>query len=190
LLMPSERPTFAIYLGIYASVVSTAAGTWVLFAGVFRDRARITVRATEAYLVKTTRGTMLVAGEDTLKTMGIQPRQREPVLELVVRNRGRRDAMIEAVSKTRRGNGAWAFGDLAGQVPFDLPAETSKTLILGADGGYQHGDISLKRFYAVDGAQRIHPLRQRNRRRVATVAYAWALKRYYARQRRQLREAE
>ena len=180
----------AIYLAIYASLVSTAAGTWALFSGVFRDRARITVRAAEAYLVNTTNGPMVIEGEDTLKTMGVQPHQRSPVLKIVVRNRGRRHAKIETVSKTRQGSGAFVFGDLAGQVPFDLPAESSKTLLLGATGGYEHGSISPKRFYAVDGADRVHPLRQRNRRRAAHVAYGWALKRYYARQRRMLREAE
>jgi hypothetical protein len=33
----------AIYLGIYAAVVSTSVGLWTLFAGVVRDRARISV---------------------------------------------------------------------------------------------------------------------------------------------------
>jgi hypothetical protein len=50
------RTDLAIYLGIYASVVSTAAGLWALFAGVLRDRARITVKANEAYLVSTAYG--------------------------------------------------------------------------------------------------------------------------------------
>ena len=42
----------AIYLGIYASVISTAAGFWVLFSGVVRDRARIQVKAAEAFFLR------------------------------------------------------------------------------------------------------------------------------------------
>jgi hypothetical protein len=179
----------AIYLGIYATVVSTAAGLWALFSGIVRDRARITVRAVEAYIVTSTQGQILVEGEDTLETMGVTPRQRIPVLKIVVRNRGRRDAQVENVSQTRRGTGGYVFGDLANQVPFDLPAEHSKTLVLGAQGGYQHGTIPTRRFYVVDGADRVHPLRQRYRRRAARIAYAWILERLTKRRRKALRNS-
>lgn len=179
----------AIYLGIYASVVSTAAGLWALFSGVVRDRARITVEADEAYLVKTNKGPMIVKGEDTLETMGVKPSQRREVLEIVLRNRGRRDARIETVSQVRLAGG-WVFGDLVGQVPCDLPAESSKTVVLGADGGYAHGQIRPRRFYAVDGAGRVHSLRERYRQRVAYVLYKWAIRRYFRRKRRRLRERD
>jgi hypothetical protein len=179
----------AIYLGIYASVVSTAAGLWALFAGVVRDRARITVKAREAYLVNTPHGQMVVRGEDTLATMGVSKTQRIEVLELVVRNRGRRAARIENISKVRGlGVGRVIFGDLARAVPFDLPAETSRTLVLGAGGDYSRGEFGTFGFYVADGAGRVHPLRHRYTFRIAFVLYGWAIRLYFARKRRQLRQ--
>jgi hypothetical protein len=107
---------------------------------------------------------MLIEGEDTLETVGAQSAQTREVLRVTLRNRGRRDARIEAVGK-RRWTGSWVFSDLLGQVPCDLPLESSKTVVVGADGGYSHGDISPRR-YAVDGAGRTHPLRERYRQRL------------------------
>jgi hypothetical protein len=181
-----SRTDLAIYLGIYASIVSTAAGLWALFTGVFRDRARISLEAYEAYLVKTTKGPMIVKGYDTLETMGVQPTQRSEIFAIVVRNRGRRPARIETVSQMH-GAKSFVFGDLAGQVPFDLPAETSRTVVLGGEGGYRHGEIRPHRFYAVDGAQRIHPLRNRYRQRISYGLYRWAIRRYFERKRRNAR---
>src|SRR5207247_2663434 len=86
--------------------------------------------------------------------------------------------------------GGWVFGDLAGQVPFDLPAETSRTLVLGAEGAYRHGDIGTWGFFAVDGADRIHPLRQRYLQRLTKVLYRWAVGLYWERKRRQLRRQD
>jgi len=71
------------------------------------------------------------------------------------------------------------FADLMGQVPFELPAETSKTLVIGAQGGYEHGNIAPRRFYAEDGAGRVHPLRARWRIRLETATYRWVLHLYW-----------
>jgi hypothetical protein len=172
----------AIYLGIYASIVSTAAGLWALFSGVFRDRARITINASESYLVKTVKGPMLVRGEDTLETVGATTEQATEVLSLVVRNRGRRACRIEAVAQMGR-TGSTLFADLAGQVPFDLPPESSKTLVIGADGGYNHGDNEQRWFYVVDGAGRKHPLRERYGERIALMLGGWAIRLYIKRRR-------
>ena len=179
----------AIYLGIYASVVSTAAALWALFAGVVRDRARITVKAREAYLVATPQGQLVVRGEDTLATMGVTRTQRIEILQLSIRNRGRRDARIETVSKVKTpGVGSLVFGDLATAVPFDLPAETSHPLLLGTRGDYRRGEYGTFGFYVVDGAGRIHPLRHRYMFRIAFVLYGWVLRLYFARKRRRLRQ--
>lgn len=161
------RSDLAIYLGIYASVVGTITGLWALFHNIFRDRARVTVKAFEAYrvTVKNEPQWLIVRGEDTLKTMGITPAMRRPVIDIEVRNRGRRDVRIDDVARARLG-GSWKFGDFRYQVPFDLPAERKQSVILGAEGAYQHGDIKLTRFFAVDGAGRIHPLRERWRQRL------------------------
>ncbi|OAI55459.1 hypothetical protein AYO48_03660 [Gaiella sp. SCGC AG-212-M14] len=177
-----SKADVAIYLGIYASVVSTAAGLWALFAGIFRDRARITVKTNEAYRVSTSKGPMIVKGEDTLATMGVQAGQATPILHVVVRNRGRRQARIENVSKMRWA-GAWIFGELAGRIPFDLSPETSEGLVLGEDPelGRRWG------FYVVDGAGRVHPLRYRYLRRLTFILYRWAFVVYWERKRRGMR---
>jgi hypothetical protein len=176
----------AIYLSIYASVVSTAAALWALFSGVVRDRARIDVEATEAFFLVTNKGQQVIKAEDTLDNMGVPPELRREVLRVVVRNRGRRDARIEKIGQLTL-TGARMFGDISDQVPFDLKAETSKVLLLGVDGGYQHGDISPRRFYAEDGAGRRHPLWMRWRIRLEMIAYRWALNVYWRRKRRQRR---
>jgi hypothetical protein len=176
----------AIYLGIYASVVSTAAGLWALFSGVFRDRARIQVKASEAYFVVTPKGQFVVTAEDTLQTMGVKPHQRREILRVVVRNRGRRPAKIEQAGQATL-KGAMLFGDFSGQVPFELDAESSRTLVIGADGGYAHGEIRARRFFVEDGAGRKHPLRARWRLRLETVAYRWVLHLYWWHWRRKQR---
>jgi hypothetical protein len=176
----------AIWLAIYASVVSTAAGLWALFSGVFRDRARIAVGASEAYFVETKKGQLVVAAEDTLQTMGVKEDERQEILQIVVRNRGRRDARIENVGQATL-TGANLFTGLMGQIPFDLPAETTKTLVIGAEGSYTFGDIRTRRFYVEDGVGRKHPLRARWRLRAEKVAYRWALHLYWQRRRRQMR---
>jgi hypothetical protein len=157
-----------VYLGIYASIIATLTGLWALFHNIFRDRARVTVKVFQAYRVKVKDDPqwLIIRGEDTLRTMGITSAMRRPVLDVEIRNRGRRDIHIDDVAQARLG-GSFKFGDLRNQVPFDLLAESRKTLILGAEGGYEHGDIRLKRFFAVDGAGRIHPLRERWRQRLA-----------------------
>lgn len=187
--MPTnDEAAWALYLGIYASVVSTATGLWALFHGIFRDRARVRVKAVEAHhvAVKGEPRPIIIRGWDTLLTMEITPTQRTPVLEIEVRNRGRRDVQIETVSKARLG-GAWIFGDLLPQLPFDVPAERKHSVLLGQRGGYDHGSIKLGRFYVVDGAGRVHPLHERWRQRLewpVTKLVAWYRRRRTAKKAR------
>ena len=179
-----------VYLGVYATTVSTLAGLWAVYAGLFRDRARIRVRAHEAFLVNSTKGKMIVRGEDTLHELDVKPNQRVPILEIVITNRGRRNAKIKKINQRRRWHGSLEFGDLAGQVPFDLPADDSHVVVLGARGGYAHGTISTRGFFATDGAERIHPLRTRWSRRLTFSLYGWAIHLYFKRYRRALRATE
>lgn len=151
----------AFWLGIYASVVASATGLWSLFRELWLERARFDVVASDAWLVKS--GKMIIKGDDTLKTMGITPTMRTPILEVVVRNRGRRDAEIRTIGQARPDGGSFVFGDLLPQIPFEIPGERTKVLVMGDRGGYEHGSVSPKRFYVVDGANRIHPLRERYR---------------------------
>jgi len=108
-----------------------------------------------------------VKNEKTLQTMGVSGSQRTPIRAVTVRNRGRRDAKIQNLLQAKNRNVSNVFGDLMLQLPFPTPAEETVDLVMGKDGGYGHGDVKLKRFYAVDGANRIHPLRERYRQRLA-----------------------
>jgi hypothetical protein len=96
---------------------------------------------------------------------------RQPVLTVTVRNRGRRDSTIETVAQVIEGGGAKVnvFDDLQPSLPFWLPAERSHVLAMGQQGGYEHGDIALKRFNVVDGAGRIHLLSERLRQRLSRL---------------------
>jgi hypothetical protein len=162
-----SKTDLALWLGIYAGAVASATGLWTLFRELWLDRARINVEAREGWLVVTSDGgKLIIRGEETLETMGIKPNQRLPILEIAVRNRGRRDAQILHVSQRRKGGGAYVYADAVFQVPFDIPAERTHLLALGKDGGYVHGDVPPRHFFVVDGANRIHPLRERYRHRL------------------------
>ena len=168
-----SKTDFAFWLGIYAAVVASLTGLWSLFRELWLERARLDVEPEEAWLVnvKGQARPLIVKGEDTLRTMGVPDGARKPVLIVKVRNRGRRDATIESVSQVIEDGGGriYVFGDLLPQVPFPIPAERAVTLVMGKDGGYAHGDVALKRFYAVDGANRIHPLGERLRQRLSRL---------------------
>jgi len=163
-----SKTDFAFWLGLYAGVVASATGLWTLFRELWLERARLVVTAEEAWLVpvKGQARPLVVKGEEMLKTMAIQDHQRTPILTVKILNRGRRDARIETISQFIEGGKSHAFGDLLPQLPFIVPAEQSAVVAIGKDGGYAHGDIALDRFYAVDGADRIHPLSERYRRRL------------------------
>lgn len=156
----------AFWLGLYASVIASATGLWSLFRELWLERARLDVVPDEAWLVKTTgSGKMIVKGDDTLQTMEVPVGARSPILEVVIRNRGRRDAEIRSISQRRPG-GVFVFGDLLPQIPLEIPGERTKVLVMGDRGGYAHGSIALARFFVVDGANRIHPLSERYRQRL------------------------
>lgn len=158
----------AIWLGIYASIVATAAGLWALFTGIIRDRARITVHADDAYAVEGKRRRMIIRGDETLETLGIEPENRRPILVVAVRNRGRRSAHIDHVAQSqplRAERADLLFHDFMDDVPFELQAESSHELYQGLRGGHEHGR-NARRFFVVDGAGRTHPLRERYRQRL------------------------
>ena len=50
-----------------------------------------------------------------------------------------------------------------------------QTFHLGGDGTLKPGDLSLKRWYAVDQAGRIYPVRERYRQRVEAFVF-WPLR--------------
>ncbi len=153
-------------LATFGAITGLIGTLWALFWSVVYDRARVTVSAGESWLR---------AGHGN----------RTPVLLVKVRNRGRRGTHIEAVSwvvsawKHRHGTSA----DIIQQVapPVRLEEGQSHSFVHGAQGGYTHGDIPLKRWYVVDGGARVFPLRERYRQRAEAVLF-WPTRAYFRRQ--------
>ncbi len=164
-----SKTEFAFWLSLYATAVASVTALWSLFRELWQERPRLDVVPSEAWLVPV-RGEprpMIVRGEKTLDTMGVPAGARKPVLELTIRNRGRRDAKVQQVLQAKNRNVSNVFGDFMPYLPFLVPAEATVNLVHGKDGGYTHGDVKLKRFYVVDGANRVHPLSERYRQRLA-----------------------
>ena len=96
-----SKADLAFWLGLYASVIASVTALWALFRELWIDRPRIDVIVKEAWIVnvKGQERKMIVRGESTLQTMGVPNSARRPILEVEVRNRGRRDATIDSVSQ-------------------------------------------------------------------------------------------
>jgi hypothetical protein len=161
-----SKSDFALWLGIYASFVASLTGLWTLLRELWLERARLDVIADERWLVRTQGGGHLVVrGDETLRTLGVPSGAKSPILQLTIRNRGRRDARIQSINQATR-SGSVVFSDLLTETPFELPAERTRTVQIGTKGGYAHGEIPPRRFYVVDGVNRTHPLRERYRQRL------------------------
>ena len=150
-------------LALYASIVATIDGSWTLYHGVVRDRPRIVVRAYRGEAVPT----------------GIGARQ--PLFMVTVSNRGRRAVNIDTISRLERlvrGTSILTV-DFMEQLAAKprLDESQSLTFVHGQRGGYQHGDLPTSRWYVVDGAGRIHPLRERYRQRLVAFVF-WPIRRF------------
>src|SRR4051812_38489910 len=114
----------ALYLGLYATALATLTGLWSLFRDLFLERSRIVVKASDAYRVDDPYGGhLLVKGDDQLAKMGGTPGVTVEVLELKIRNKGRRAAHIETVAQrapVRDDVGSFLYNDLLRQIPIDL----------------------------------------------------------------------
>jgi hypothetical protein len=161
----------AIYLGLYASAVSTAVGLLTLYGELFQ---RISVIPSEGFHVlfsATAGGGALVAkDEETLAIMGATPEDAHPVLTVAIRNRGRFPVQIQTISRAHWVNRD-LFHDLIRQVPFEVEPGHTRTITLTLDEDHPYGSESMRRFFAVDGTGRIHPLRERWRQRLENVLY-------------------
>jgi hypothetical protein len=151
-------------LAIYASIIATLDGAWMLYHGVVRDRPRIVVRAYRGEAVPT-----------------IGPDTRQPLFMVTVSNRGRRAVNIDSIArldKLIRGTSI-VTTDFMEQLAAKprLEESQSKTFVHGQRGGYQHGDLPTSRWYVVDGAGRIHPLRERYRQRALALIF-WPIRRF------------
>jgi hypothetical protein len=157
--------TTTILVAAYAAVVATLNVVWTVFQEVFRDRARIKLAVADSELF--TPGTSIPA---------------RPIIGYSVYNRGRRAtyvSSIERISAPKTG-GRQKSADIMRQIvqPVRLDEGQSMTITHGADGGYAHGDLPMKRWFVIDGAGRIHPLRERYRQRLEAIIfwpwrYAW-----------------
>jgi hypothetical protein len=155
-------------LAIIGAVTGTIGTLWALFLSVVYDRARVTVTVVEAW-----------------QRDGVG--NRRAVLWVKVRNRGRRVTHIESVARVVAG---WkqqheVSRDIALQVaaPLRLEEGQSHSLVHGAEGGYLHGDLPVKRWYVQDGGGRLFPLRERYRQRLEAI-FLWPTRAYFRRQRR------
>lgn len=148
-------------LAVYAALVASADALWTIYRGVVLDRARIVVRPAR---------------------YGAHggPGPPQELFGITVSNRGRRAVTVESIAQmTSSVNGVSI-------VTYDLMQQTaqkprleesqSKTFQHGLQGGYSHGDISTTRWYVVDGAGRIHPLRERYRQRIERLTF-WPVRR-------------
>ena len=156
-------------LAIVGAVTGTIGTLWALFLSVVYDRARVTVTVSEA-----------------LQTQPGGPLPNRDVLWVKVRNRGRRVTHIETVSRVVS---AWRgrhelSADIGRQLTTAVRLEEgqSHSFVHGAQGGYSHGDIPLKRWCVVDGGGRTFPLRERYRQRIE--AFVFAPTRWYFRRKR------
>jgi hypothetical protein len=163
--------SLAFWLSIYATTVSTAVALLTLYGEIFQ---RVWVRAEEQGIVDLhgRPQRMRLAIADALE---IPEADRTPVLVIVVRNRGRRPVQIQQLSKrswfstTRTLFTTEEVGELpavieGGHLRVFVVAGTKDPYVLGSTG-------SLSRTYAVDGAERIHPLRERWLQAIENVVF-------------------
>ncbi len=173
-MLATTSAASAFWLGLYASVVSSAVAVVNLYGQIFM-RIRVLVREGYAVKVKGQTRHMIIHGDDTLQTMGVPPAAATPILTVTVMNRGRQMVRIEKVSRVR-GAKHVVFGDFMDQTPFDLLPGHSQTVAHGLQGGHAPGDVPLRRFYVTEGAGRVHPWTERWRQRVDKLIY-WRTRR-------------
>jgi hypothetical protein len=167
-VVASLSSSSAVWLGIYATTVSTAVALLTLYGELF---LRIGVRARETFMVKVAGGrNMSIAGEAAIEDIGIPKEGTRPIMLVEVRNRGRQTVQIQKLAQ-----GEWirrpVFDEPFRRLPLDLAPGHSETFELGVEHPYAHGTYSTRRIFIVDGAGRVHPLRERWRQRFEDLAY-------------------
>jgi hypothetical protein len=163
------------WLGIYATIVSTLVALLTLYGEIFQ---RIDVGADEGYRVDlggpSGRRTVW-ATEQGADKLGAPNVIRRPGLRVRVRNRGRRPVQIMQILQAR-----WFALDRFMFDEFTTPEilprviEPGRTeyFLLGVKQEYRLYNVRrVSRFYAVDGAGRVHPLRERWLQALENVLY-------------------
>jgi len=140
-------------LALYGAIIATLGGAWSLYVGLVLDRARIVVSVSQA----------LAVGFATSI----------PVVTLSVSNRGRRAVHISSigcVADSRTGE-AFLSMDFLKQLPIRLEEGEAHTFTHGVSGAHTPGSLPLTRWYVLDGAGRMHPLRERYRQRLERFVF-------------------
>ena len=162
LLGSSTLTTLAFALGLYATAVSTLVALVTLYGELF---VRVDVIPREAYLVPVRGGSpIIVVGDDALEAIGAAGAPHSEIATVAIRNRGRRAVQIRVVSKANPGGGFYTLDELLPALPLIIEPGHSRELTIGSPGAhpYHHGDLgAMKRFFVVDGAGRIYPVRER-----------------------------
>jgi hypothetical protein len=152
-------------VAIYAAIIGTLDGAWSIYRGIVLDRPRVVVQAVHGEAISTGTG------------------HSQPILWLSVSNRGRRTVYVSAIARTKS---MWSgVQEMSQDIIHQLTPETrrleesqSQNFAHRERGGYQHGDLSLKRWFVQDGAGRIRPLRERYRQRAERIIL-WPLRRFF-----------
>lgn len=147
-------------LAVYAAVVGTISGLWSIgwsiYSGLLRDRPRIKLAVTR------------------------DPEQPDAV-SVSIFNRGRRAIHLLILMRVKR---ALTGEDEVSMLPdrmvkgATIEADRSRSYRIDQMEGYEPGDLPLKRWYVVDEAKRIYPLRERYRQRVERVVF-WPTRKLY-----------
>jgi hypothetical protein len=154
-------------LAVYAAVVGTISGVWSVawsvYSGVLRDRARIklVVYPSEAWDANFNHA--------------------EAAISFAIYNRGRRPIHISDLVRVK--SGITGVRELSMVLQRMLKADDAgildegqgRTFHLGGDGTLKPGDLSLKRWYLVDQAGRVFPLRERYRQRLEAFVF-WPIR--------------
>jgi hypothetical protein len=186
-MLGSVSGDVGLWLGLYATVISTAVALLTLYGEIFQ---RVSVRGRESYVVAVGGDRYYVMAPDAVEDLEVPAGAvRRPVLTLVVRNRGRQTVSIDTVSKAY-----WfkikrqLFDEAVQGGSFTLQPGHSHTLTVGTRQKYAHGAVgSMRRFFVVDGAGRIHPPRERWRQRLENLLYRrWVMAARRHRRRRQI----
>jgi hypothetical protein len=124
----------------------------------FRDRARVVLKVQEMEIVQP--GGLLA------------PR---PVVSFAIYNRGRRTVYIASLQRldSPRTGGRILSSDLMRQLTAQVKLDEgqSHSFTHGELGGHKQGDLPIPRWFVVDGAGRVHPLRERYRQRAERVIF-------------------
>src|SRR5438067_193051 len=88
--------------------------------------------------------------------------RRKPVIEVRIRNRGRQTVQIRTLCwSSWSARTVFGFPESVRDLPLTLAPNSFGQIVLGLREPYEHGRWSGGRFWVMDGADRVHPVRAR-----------------------------